>query len=181
MTSKDSAPVGFKQKAKNELIDFALISLYLAIVLCAVSTVAMLILRKYDVSFWNYGVALINALVVAKVILIGDMAHLGRRAETRPLYQSVLYKSVVFGLLILAFHVLEEVIKHLIHHQPAARMILHDFSANDLMTRTIVIMGTLIPLFAWRELGRVIGEDKLRSLFFKPGAALDPAFATTKS
>ena len=180
MTTKDAAPVGFKQKAMHELIEVALISLYLAVIFCAVSTCALLILRKYDVSFWNYGFSIINALIIAKVILIGEMAHVGRGAEGRPLYQRVLYKSFVFGLLVFVFHIVEEIIKHLIHHHPL-RTIWDDFHAEDLMFRTIVIIGAFIPLFAWRELGRVIGEEKLRALFFKSGAAVDPAFSTTKS
>jgi hypothetical protein len=179
MTSKDSAPVGFKQKAIHELIDFTFISLYLAVIFCTVSTCAMLILRKYNVDFWNYGFAIINALVIAKIILIGDMAHVGRSVENRPLYQSVLYKSFVFGLLVFAFHVLEESIKHLIHHLPVRTMV-DDFHAEDLMFRTIVIIGAFIPLFTWRELGRVIGEEKLRTLFFKSGTAADRALAATK-
>jgi hypothetical protein len=179
MTAKDAAPVGFKQKAMHELIDFALISLYLAVIFCAVSTCAMLILRKYDVDFWNYSFSIINALIVAKIILIGEMAHVGRRVKGRALYQRVLYKSFVFGLLVFVFHIVEEIIKHLIHHHPL-RTIWDDFHAEDLMFRTIVIIGALIPLFAWRELGRVIGEERLRDLFFKSGAAVDPVFPTTK-
>ncbi len=69
---------GSKEKAKHEFIDFVVIALYLAFFLCALSTYAMLLLRKYEISYLNYTFALINALVIAKIILVGEMAHVGR-------------------------------------------------------------------------------------------------------
>jgi hypothetical protein len=180
MTSNAAAPVGFKQKAKSELKEFAFISLYLAFVLCAISTYTMLVLRKYDVSYWTYGAAIINALIVAKIILIGRMAHLGRELEARPLYQSVLYKSFVFGVLLFVFHIVEEVIKRLVHHHSVAGVI-RDIDLDQMMARTIIVICAFIPLFAWTELGRVMGEEKLHTLFFKRGINADTALSATES
>lgn len=180
MTTKDPTAPSFKQKATHELKDFVLIALYLAFFFCALSTYGTLLLRKYDISYLNYAFALINALVIAKVILIGEMMHLGRRFEHKPLYQSVLYKSFVFGLLVFCFHLLEEFVKRLIHHEPAGT-VLHNLNLGDIVARTIVIFGAFIPLFAVRELGRVMGEEKLHALFFKSGAEAGPALSATKS
>jgi hypothetical protein len=180
MTSKAPAAVGFKQKAEHELKDFAFISLYLAFVLCAISTYTMLVLRKYEVSYWTYGTAIINALIVAKIIVIGKMAHLGRQLEARPLYQSVLYKSFVFGLLLFVFRVVEEVIKRLFHHHSVSG-VLRGIDTNQMMVRTIIVICAFVPLFTWTELGRVIGEEKLHTLFFKRSGAEDPVFSAIKS
>jgi hypothetical protein len=174
MTSKDSTAPGFRQKAEHELKDFAWISLYLAFFFCALSTYAMLLLRKYEINYLNYTFAIINALVIAKVILIGEMAHLGRGAEAKALYQAVLYKSFVFGLLVFAFHFVEEFVKRLIHGLPAGTVV-HDINVDDLIGKTIVIFCAFIPLFAFRELGRVMGEDKLHALFFKSGGVDNPS------
>jgi hypothetical protein len=162
----ESAKPGFKKRAENELKDFLIISAYLATLFCAVASYTMLLLRQHDESSTlNYTFALINALVIGKVILIGEMMHLGRRAETRPLYQSVILKSIVYGLFIFAFHLLEEFIKRLIHHQPAGT-VLHEMELEQLIARSIVILCALVPLFAFRELSRVLGEGKLNELFF---------------
>jgi hypothetical protein len=48
----------------------------------------------------NFGFAIVNALVIGKVILVGEMMHLGRGYEMRPLWQSVLLKSAVFSVLV---------------------------------------------------------------------------------
>ena len=168
MTSKNPAAPGFKQRAKHEFIDFVVIALYLAFFFCAIVTYTTLLLRKYEVSSaLNYTFAIINALIIAKVILIGEIMHLGRSAETRPLYQSVLYKSVVFGLLVFVFHLLEEFVKRVIHGQPAGT-VWHNLQVEELLGRTIIIFCAFLPLFAFRELRRVLGEEKLYALFLHP-------------
>jgi hypothetical protein len=167
MTKDPSAP-GFKQKAEHELKDFAMISFYLGFFFCALVTYTMLLLKKYEISYLNYSFAIINALIIAKIILIGEWAHLGKRGEAKPLYQSVLYKSVVFAVLVFAFHFVEEFIKRLIHHDPFGT-VWHNLHIDDLIGKSIVIFCAFVPLFAFRELGRVMGEDKLHALLFKTG------------
>jgi hypothetical protein len=160
-----SAAPGFKQRAARELKDYAVISTYLAVLFCAITTYTMLLLRKYDISdTLDYSFAIINALVIGKVILIGEMMKIGRHAETRPLYQSVLLKSLIFGLFFFAFHLLEEFIKRLYHHEPAGA-VLREMQWEQMLARAIVIFCVFIPLFAYRELRRVLGEDKLVELF----------------
>jgi len=165
------AKPSIKQRAANELKDYAIISTYLAVLFCAFTTYTILLLRKYnDTDTLNYTFAIINALVIGKVILIGEMMKLGRRAETRPLYQSVLLKSLLFGLFVFAFHLLEEFIKRLIHHQPAGT-VLHEIEMQQLIARSIIILLALLPLFAFRELHRILGGDKLHDLFFREAGA----------
>jgi hypothetical protein len=176
--SKDPAAPGFKQKAARELKDFAVVALYLAFFFCTLVTYTMLLLKKYDISYLNYGFAIINALVIAKVILIGEMVHFGTGAEARPLYQSVVYKAFVFSLLVLAFHFLEEFIKRLIHHKPFGA-VWNDIHFDDLIGKTLVVFCTFIPLFAFRELRRVLGDEKLHTLLFKSGNADSPALPRT--
>ena len=155
----------FKQRAKHELKDYAITSGYLAVLFCAVTTYAVLLLRRYDDSTsLNYTFAIINALIIAKVILIGEMMKIGKRAETRPLYQSVLLKSVIFGLFVFAFHILEEFVKRLYHHEPFGT-VLHEIEWQQLLARTIIILCAFVPLFAFRELRRVLGAEKLYEMF----------------
>jgi hypothetical protein len=167
MATKDPAAPGFKQRAKDEFKEYLLITAYLMFFFAALSMYSMLLLRKYDISYLNYGFAIINALVIAKVILIGEMAHMGRRYEAKPLYQSVLYKAVVFSLLVFAFHLVEDYVKRLIRHEPFGTA-LHNLNYDDVMARSIVVFWTFLPLFAFRELRRVLGEGSLYALFFKP-------------
>ena len=178
MTSNAPTTLSFKQKAKREFIEYAAVSAYLAAFFCAIVAYTILLLKKYDLSHdaLNYTFAIINALVIGKVILIGKIFNLGRSAEDRPLYQTVLLKSVFYGLLVFGFHLLEEFIKRLIHGEPAGA-VWHNMSYEDLIGRSILIFLSFIPLFAFIELRRLVGEEKLHALFFKRGTATDPGLS----
>jgi hypothetical protein len=177
MTSAAPASPSFKQKAAKELKEYIAVSLYLGFFFCAVVTYSILLLRKHEVGYdaLNYTFAIINALVIGKVILIGKMAKLGKRTEGRPLYQSVLLKSLLFGLLVFLFHLLEEFIKRLIHGEPSGT-VLHNINFEDMIGRSILVFCAFVPLFAFMELRRVLGEEELHALFFKSGAAATRGF-----
>jgi hypothetical protein len=161
--------VSFRKKVTHEFEEFAGNFLYLAFFFCALATYSMLLLDEFHVSYFNYGAALINAFVIAKVILIGEYAHLGKKHEAKPLILSAVFKAFVFGLLVFGFHIVEKVIERLLHGKTMAGA-LHDTRIDDLLARSVVIFCTFIPLFAFRELRRVLGPDKFRDLFFRTRA-----------
>lgn len=169
MSAETSKSASLKQKAAHELQEFSGIFLYLACFFCAFATYSMLLLNQFHVSYFAFGTALINALVIAKVILIGEYAHLGKKHEAKPLFQSALYKAIMFSLLVFAFHVVEEMIKRRWHGETFGSAA-HGIRISELLARSVVIFCTFLPLFAFRELERVMGEDKIRSLFFGTGA-----------
>src|ERR1700690_2241288 len=120
MNAEDPQKTSLKKKSAPELGEVAILFVYLAFFFCALATYSMLLLGKFHISYFNYGAALINALVITKVILIGEAVHLGKKLEARPLVYSAVHKAFVFGLLVFAFHILEEVIKRLIHGESMA-------------------------------------------------------------
>jgi len=166
MNSKNLGGPVLKRKVIHEFVEFAGIFLFLAFFLCALATYSMLLLREFHVKYLSYAFALINALVIAKVILIGEYAHFGRKYETRPLLLSAIYKTLLFGLLVFGFHIVEEVLKKLLHGASIARAS-HEIRIDELLGRSIIVFCILIPLFAFREFRRVLGEDKFYSLFFR--------------
>jgi hypothetical protein len=158
-----------KQKAKHEGRELLVIFLYLAFFFCSLAAYNILLLREYHVDqYWNFAFALINALVVAKVILIGEYAHVGRRHENKQLFLSAIWKAFVFGLLVFAFHVVEEVIKRLIHGADVATAS-RDIRIDELLARSLIVFCTFIPLFAFREFRRVMGEEEFHTMVFRKG------------
>ena len=174
MEGEDSKKASLKQKVKHEFEQFAIIFLYLAFFFCAIATYGTLLLNRYNVPYYNYAAALINAAVIAKVILIGEYARLGKKQESKPLFLSAIYKAFLFGLLVFAFHLVEEVIKSLFHGGDVAAAF-RDIRMDELLARCVVIFCTFIPLFAFRELRRVLGEDEFQRLLFRTGGtAVEP-------
>jgi hypothetical protein len=158
-----------KEKAAHELAQFVAIFLYLAFFFCALATYSMLLLKDFNVSYFKYGFALINAFVIAKIILIGRYAHLGKKYEAKPLLQVAVYKAFFFTLLVFGFYVIEEVIGLLVHRENLASA-LHKIGVDDLLGRSLVVFCTFITLFAFGELQRVLGEENFRELFYRTGA-----------
>lgn len=172
MTGK-SPGSSLKQKALHELRELVILSVYLAFFFCALATYRMLLLREFHVVSWPFVFALINALVVAKVIMIGEYAKVGNRHEARPLFLSVMWKAFHFGLLVFAFHIVEEVIKHLVHGK-AISGAFREIHIDDLLGRSLVIFCTFITLFGFREFRRVLGEEKFQAMLFGSGGAGKP-------
>lgn len=158
-----------KQKAKHELIEMLLLFGYLGFFFCALTFYDLLLLREYHVKYWNFGFALINALVITKVIMIGEYAKVGRRHENKALLVSIFWKSLVFGLLVYAFHVMEEIFRHMVHGKELSAAS-REVRLDNLLGRSIVIFCAFVPLFAFREIRRVMGEDEFNRLFFRSGA-----------
>ena len=87
-----------------------------------------------------------------------DQAH-------RPLIYPILYKSVVFALLLIIFHVLEEVLKEMWH----GKAVVDSIGAQGLeqtIVLYVIMFVVLMPFFALREIGRDVGDDKLFEQFF---------------
>ena len=169
MSAENSQQTSLKQKAVHEAKEITYVFLYLAAFFCALATYSMLLLEKFEISYFTYGAALLNALIITKIILIGEAVHFGKKHEAKPLFYSCAYKAFVYGVLVFAFHIVEEVVKRLIHGKAIVGAF-REVRIDDLLARSVIIFLTFIPFFAFRELGRVMGPDKLRHMFFRTGA-----------
>jgi hypothetical protein len=179
MSGKKFVSPEMKAKAAEEGRELLILFLYLAFFFCALAAYDMLLLREYRADDLTLAFALINALVVAKVILIGDWMHVGKRFEDRAIFVSAIVKAFLFGLLVFAFHVVEELIKRLVHGEGFAGAS-HNIHTDQLLARSLIIFCTFIPLFGFRELRRVMGDEKFNTLLFRSSHGLEPG-PTAKS
>lgn len=158
-----------KAKARHELIEYGVNVVYLTLVFAAFTVYRRILLAEQGVSYENYGFAVIEALVLGKVIMLGDLARLGRGLEAKPLIVPTLYKTLVFSVLVAAFKVIEHGTKGLWQGVGFAGglMELSEKWSDELLANGLVLLVALIPFFAIKELGRVLGKDKVSSLFFR--------------
>ena len=173
MSSGDLEQAGVKQKLTHELREMSGIFLYLALFFGALATYSTLLLHEFHVSYFAYGTALLNALIMSKVILLGEYFRLGRKHEGKPVMLTAVLKAFQFAVLMACFHVFEEVIKHLLHGHTAASA-LHELAAGrliEILARNLVIFCALIPFFAFREIRRILGEERFIDLLFRRGAS----------
>lgn len=146
-----------------------------------------IVLAKHEITFTHYGFAFINAWILAKVMLVAEDLNIARGFEDKPLIYPVLYKSVVFAVVFIVFYVLEEVLIGLWQGKTVMESIpeVGGGSLTGILSAGLIVTFALSPYFAFREVGRVIGRDKLRALFLtrKPeaGAAASIAAASGRS
>ena len=179
MDAETTGKKSVKQKVKHEFEEMAILTAYLAFLFCALATYSMMLLNRFHVSYFAYGTALLNALVIAKVILIGEALHAGTKFERKALIYSALWKAFIFAWLVFGFHLLEEIIKGKIHGETLAA-VFHDIRIDDLLVRTGLIFITFVPLFIFRELRRVIGDENFQTIFFRPSSVPDPKLSRTQ-
>ena len=158
-----------KQRMIHELGEFLKIFLFLAPLFCAFSTYRMLLLDQFGEKYFAYGAALFNALVLSKIILIGEYLRLGKWQEHKPLIYSTIYKSFVFTLLVAVFHILEDAVKGVLHGEGlvGAFPALGGRGIGEVLARSLVMFFAFLPFFAWRETGRALGERRVADLFLR--------------
>ena len=164
-----STKSGFRAKLVEELKKTGLIFAYLALFFGSFTVYRRMVLAEYDIGYFNYGYSLIEAAVLAKVIVVGSMLGLGERFRDRPLIVPTLYKAACFAVFLLVFSVIEHVVGAWLHGKStdAGWLDILDQGKWEILTRVLVKSIALLPLFAVWETARVVGERRLYELFFR--------------
>jgi hypothetical protein len=81
----------------------------------------------------------------------------------------VIFKSAAFSVLLLAFYVAEEIGIGMLRGETLAESFpsVGGGGTTGLIAAVIILFIVLIPFFAFQELGRTIGSEVLRDIFFK--------------
>jgi hypothetical protein len=165
-----------KQKAYSELKEFIVIVLYLWLVFGLFLLYKSVILNQEHISYLAHGVALVNALVLGKFVLIARALHLGDTAEDAPLIYPTLLKSALFSIVLACFKILEDAAVGFYHGKSFSESIadLGGGTLKGILTLTVLLFVLLIPFFGFGELQRVLGKGKLEQLFFRPRTVSEP-------
>lgn len=101
--------------------------------------------------------------------ILVEMPMFGRCLEAKPLIYPTLYRAVVFSIFVYAFAVIEHVIKGFFAGEGLAGGLaeLSKKKPRELLANGLVVFAALIPYFAIKELGRVLGRERIAALFFR--------------
>jgi hypothetical protein len=157
-----------KERAVGELEKFAVIAVYLWVLLAVFSLHKELLLGR-GISPWHQGFALVNALVLAKVVLIADAFELGKGGERQALAWIVLRRSAIFAILLVAFHIAEEAARAWFEGRPLSTSVAgFGGSLAGAAAYGAIFFVMLIPFSAFQEAARALGHDALWRLFLRP-------------
>jgi hypothetical protein len=127
---------------------------------------AMILADYHIIQPEKFGLAFINALILAKFILIAEVFHAGEISHNKPLLYAILFKSALFTAILVVCHIVEEVLVRMWHGNSIGQS-LPEFSGatlREMFSTGIIMFVVLIPFFATKEIIRVIGKDEFTAL-----------------
>jgi hypothetical protein len=164
---KSKAP--FRDKAGEELREFIVLTADLYVCFAAVIYFKAAVLQAHGIAYAHLGLAIAKAAICAKFMLMGRAFHLGEWSKNLPLIVPTLHRSFVFLLLLAVLTFIEEIVVGAIH----GRTVLDSISGiaggtfQQMIATTLIIFLILVPYFAFRALGEIVGDKTLVRLFFE--------------
>jgi GYF domain 2 len=170
----ESAPIAepkhekpsLRVRALEELKSFLIMFAYLWLVFSVFLVHEWSVLASHQIGFRFYGLAVVNALILSKIMLIAEGMHFARRFEDRPLIYPIAFKSIAFTVLLMAAYIVEEIAVGLFHGKTVAESFPEIGGGGLVGVLTIgTIMGiALVPFFSFKEIARIVGEAEFRTL-----------------
>jgi hypothetical protein len=161
-----------KRGALEEGKQFLGIFIYLTLVFGVFVLHEWLVLNKEQINYRFYGIAFINALILAKILLLAEHFHFAEQLKEKPLFIPILYKSAAFTALLMVAYIIEESIMGLFRYESLRDAFpkVGDGSIEGWLFVAVIMTVALIPFFAYRELDRALGGSRLRDLLFGRGS-----------
>ena len=133
------------------------------------------VLASHQIRFRFYGLAVVNALVLSKIMLIAEGLHFARRFDDKPLIYPIAFKSIAFTVLLMVAYIVEEIAVGMFHGKSAAESFPEIGGGGIIGVLTVgaIMCVALVPFFSFREIARVIGEAEFRALMLGASPAED--------
>jgi hypothetical protein len=169
MTEKKFDLDAVRERARHEVVRFGVLFLYLWMMFLLFQVHQYVILADHAIPFQNWGFGFVNALLLAKVMIVADDLQFGAWFRSKPLIIPILVRSIAFAVLFIAIETLEKVLLGLYHGIPIDQAV-PTFGGGGLKGSLLVGIITafaLLPFFAFDEIDRVFGRGTLRDLLVR--------------
>jgi hypothetical protein len=127
-----------------------------------------LILASYFAAFGNFAVATAAAFVVGKSVLVANAMPLIRQYDRAPLIQPILFKTIVYWIVVFVARLLEDFIRFcLVAGHPLGSFLPHmieSFSWNRFFAIQIWILVLFLIYVTASEFNRLFGDGELRRI-----------------
>ncbi|MGR9085926.1 MAG: hypothetical protein ACU841_02505 [Gammaproteobacteria bacterium] len=127
-----------------------------------------LIQREYGIPLTGFGVAVVGALIVGKVVLIADNLPFMNQFPDKPLLYNIAWKSGIYFLTTFLVRYIEHIIPLLREYEGIMEANRHLFAEIVWPHFWIIQMWLAVLFFTYcsgRELIRVIGREKVIRIF----------------
>ena len=165
------APADLRQKISHELKSVALVTAFFLFWLGALIGLKTLVLAEYHVRFREFSLAVIGALVLAKVVLILEHVPLGAWLTRRPAWMELFFRAGLYAVGAFVVMTLEKAFESRHDHggfDSALASIFHHRDMPHIWANTICITGALIAYNFIMLVRRHLGPAGLRRVLRTP-------------
>ncbi len=163
--------MAWKEKLKEEIKSLSIIMLYFALWFGFMICMKMLLLEEYNVEFYGLSMALIGALIVAKVILIVDHIPLGSWIEKSPAIVDIIFRTIIYSIGIVIILILEKGFEARNEYDGFFNAIPQVFAHADkyhLYVNTIGVVFSLLGFNFLSLIGKHLGKGGYKRILFSP-------------
>lgn len=157
----------FKEKMLNDAWLLAVYTLFFSLFFMAFARYRSLILSPYEEPVTHWGYNIFEALILSKMILLGQAFHLAERFDKRPLIIPTLYKTAGFSVFVMIFMTLEEFLigyfKGKDFHDIVAKFL--NEGIDNLLAKLLIMVFVFFFFFAFLQLNQYLGGKRLFELF----------------
>jgi hypothetical protein len=161
----------FAKTLKHEFAEMVPPTIYFFVILHIVAFIRVLMNRNTGVDVTTSASIAVSALVLGKAVLLANMLPFINRYPEKPLIWNVLWKTALYFLVALLIHYLEHLYDFwkvapgfaAANQKLLAEMVWPHFWAIQILLAVLIFMYCVAA-----ELARIIGRDKLKTMFFGP-------------
>lgn len=166
----------WKERILQEIKNIAVVLIYLWVFLTVFELHQAIVLSEHNIPYdYAEGLvfAFVNAWILAKFVVIGEGLRIGHHWHSKPLWQSILLKSAIFGVILMGCHLVEEAVSRMWRAKSFAAgfPVLNVKAVIDGLTLTLILIIVLVPFFTARELRRILGKDILQAALLRREAS----------
>lgn len=168
-------PRTIKERAIREFVRFWTLVIYLWILFGLFVLNQAIVYRQEGLQLAFHGFALLNALVLGKVMLVFEELELARGLRGRPLIFTILFEALLCTALFVMFHLVERLVVAAFRGNSIGQS-LPSIGGGGLFGVLIVgliIFVSLLPFFAFKNVARAIGVQRMKEILFHRPAAND--------
>src|SRR5262245_45411548 len=110
-TGRKSSPLRF---VLDQLKEIGPPTIFFIIGFNVIVLTTQLIMADYLIHFANFMLVTLSALIVGKAVLVANHLPFFRRFDTAPIVQPILFKTIIYCLVVLVVRVIEKLIKYLL-------------------------------------------------------------------
>jgi hypothetical protein len=160
---------GWKKRALDELRKLSITVMYIWVLLSVFALHREIILANYHIHYPSkFGFAFINAVILAKFMWLGEILHAGKKAAGKALLYSMLWNSVLFAVILMVCHLLEEALVKVWHGQSFAASFSETVAdPREVFANMLLMFVVLIPFFFAKGLIEILGKDEIKRLLLK--------------